>query len=130
MGSRELALRIAGLARGKGGEDLVAIDVSELLGYTDYLVICTARNERQAKAIADEVQLRLKHDQELLPRRVEGLPEARWILADYLDCVLHVFVAETRGLYRLEQLWGEAPRLELPAGDDGSPDAGDVRRRA
>jgi ribosome-associated protein len=119
-----LARRIAALAEAKGGTELVAIDVSDLIGYTDVLVICTARNERQAKAIADEVQLRLKHDDDLLARRVEGLPEARWVLIDYLDCVLHVFVAEARELYRLEQLWGEAPRLEL---DDGP---GDVRRRA
>jgi ribosome-associated protein len=119
-----LARRIAALAEAKGGTELVAIDVSDLIGYTDFLVICTARNERQAKAIADEVQLRLKHDDDLLARRVEGLPEARWVLIDYLDCVLHVFVAEARELYRLEQLWGEAPRLEL---DDGP---GDVRRRA
>jgi len=124
MDPAALARRIAAVADEKGGTDLVAIDVSELLGYTDFLVICTARNERQAKAVAEEVQFRLKHDDGLLPRRVEGLPEARWILVDYLDCILHVFVAETRELYRLEQLWGEAPRLDL--GDL----AGDVRRRA
>lgn len=118
-----MARRIAALAEGKGGAELVVIDVSELLGYTDFLVICTARNERQAKAISDEVQLRLKREDGLLARRVEGLPEARWVLVDYLDCVLHVFVAETRELYRLEQLWGEAPRLELEG-------AGDVRRQA
>ncbi len=126
MDSEALAKRIAALADDKGATDLVAINVSELLGYTDFLIIGTARNERQAKAITDEVQFRLKHDEELLPRRVEGLPEARWILVDYLDCILHVFVAETRDLYRLEQLWGEAPRIDL--GDlEG---AGDVRRRA
>ena len=119
-----LARRIAAIADDKGATDIVAIDVSELLGYTDYLVICTARNERQAKAIAEEVQLRLKREDELIAKRVEGLPEARWVLVDYLDCILHVFVAETRELYRLEQLWGEAPRLDVAAG------AGDVRRRA
>ena len=124
MESEALARRIAALAVEKGGTDAVAIDVSELLGYTDFLVICTARNERQAKAIAEEVQFRLKHDDDLLPGRVEGLPEARWILADYIDCVLHVFVAEARELYRLEQLWGEAPRLDLGTSADG------VRRRA
>ena len=94
-----------------------------MVGYTDYLVICTARNERQVKAIHDEVQLRLKHDDGLLPRRAEGLPEARWVLLDYLDCILHIFVPETRDLYRLEQLWGEAPRLELGLGGDADPPA-------
>ncbi len=111
--SKALAIRVATVADSKGATDIVALDVSSILGYTDVLVICTARNERMAKAIADEVQFRLKHDDELLPRRVEGLPEARWVLVDYLDCILHVFVEETRDLYRLDQLWGEAPRIDL-----------------
>ena len=109
----ELARRIAELADSKKAEDVVALDVGAIVGYTDVLVICTARNERQVKAIHDEVYIRLKHEDELLPRRVEGLPEARWVLLDYLDCILHVFVPETRELYRLEQLWGEAPPLDL-----------------
>ena len=113
MTPQELARRIATIADDKQATDIVALDVGEILGYTDALVICTARNERLAKAIHDEVQVRLKHEDELLPRRVEGLPEARWVLLDYLDCILHVFVPETRGLYRLDQLWGEAPRIDL-----------------
>lgn len=120
-----MARRIAALAEGKGGAELVVIDVSELLGYTDFLVICTARNERQAKAISDEVQIRLKREDGLLPSRVEGLPEARWVLLDYLDVILHVFVPETRDHYRLEQLWGEAPRLELGLGEDSARVAGE-----
>ena len=124
MAPEALARRIVAVADDKGATDLVAIDVSDLLGYTDFLIIGTASNERQAKAIAEEVQYRLKHDDGLLAKRVEGLPEARWILVDYIDCILHVFVTETRELYRLEQLWGEAPRIDL--GDL----AGDVRRRA
>ena len=124
MTPEQLALRIAELADSKLATDIVALDVGEIVGYTDVLMICTARNERQAKAIAEEVQFRLKREDELIAKRVEGLPEARWILVDYLDCILHVFIAETRDLYRLEQLWGEAPRLDLPEG------AGDVRRRA
>ena len=94
---------------------MVALDMRDLVGYTDFLVICTARNERQAKAIHDEVYQRLKHDDGLLPATVEGEGEARWVLIDYLDCVLHVFVPELRERYRLEVLWGEAPRLELGA---------------
>jgi ribosome-associated protein len=113
MTSEQLAKRIAEIADSKKAEDIVAIDVGEILGYTDVLVICTARNERQAKAIHDEVHLRLKQDDGLLPRRVEGLPEARWVLLDYLDCILHVFVPETRELYRLDQLWGEGRRIDL-----------------
>ena len=114
--SEELVRLIAGIADEKLGADLVALDVGELVGYTDFLLICTARNERQAKAIHDEVYQRLKRDQNKLPATVEGNTEARWILMDYLDCVFHVFVPELRERYRLEVLWGEAPRLELDVG--------------
>jgi ribosome-associated protein len=92
---------------------MVALDVSSLVGYTDVLMVCTARNERQAKAIHDEVRERMKRDHGLLPAAVEGETEARWVLMDYLDCVLHIFVAELRERYRLEVLWGEAPHVEL-----------------
>jgi ribosome-associated protein len=110
-----LLREIAAIVADKLGEDLVALDVGDLVGYTDYMLICTARNERLAKAIHDEVYHRLKREHERLPARVEGEVEARWVLMDYLDCVLHVFVPELRDRYRLEVLWGEAPRVELPA---------------
>jgi ribosome-associated protein len=113
MSSEELARRLAAIADDKKGSDLMALDVRALVGYTDYLVICTARNERQAKAIHDEVHLRLKREHGLLAASVEGEADGRWVLMDYLDCVLHVFVPELRERYRLEVLWTEAPRLEL-----------------
>ncbi|HEX6669758.1 MAG TPA: ribosome silencing factor [Gemmatimonadales bacterium] len=112
--SEALARRIAELADAKGASELVALDVRPLVGYTDFLVICTARNERQAKAIHDEVHHKLK-DEGRLPARVEGESEAEWVLADYLDCVLHVFTPEARERYRLEVLWGEAETLDLGA---------------
>ncbi len=113
QGSARLAKRIAQVADAKQADELVALDMRELVGYTDFLVICTARNERHAKAIHDEVYQRLKHDDELLPANVEGDREARWVLMDYLDCVLHVFVPELRERYRMEVLWGDAPQLDL-----------------
>ncbi len=112
--SEGLVRRIAGIADDKKAGDLVALDVRSLVGYTDYLVICTARNERQAKAIHDEVYHQLKREG-LLPARVEGEREAEWILMDYLDAILHVFTPEMRERYRLEVLWGEAKRLEVPS---------------
>ncbi len=114
--SADLARRIAAIVDDKKGEEIVAVDVSELVSYTDFLVIATARNERQAKAIADEVRLRLKQDDGLLPARAEGEGEARWVLLDYLDCVLHVQVPEMRDRYRLDRLWGEAGGLDLGLG--------------
>jgi ribosome-associated protein len=111
--SEAMARLLAEIADAKKGEDIVALDMRSLVGYTDFLVVCTARNERQAKAIHDDVHLQLKRDHGLLPANVEGEAEARWVLMDYLDCVLHVFVPELRDRYRLEVLWAEAPRLEL-----------------
>jgi ribosome-associated protein len=112
MRADELARRLASIADDKKGTDLVALDVRSLVSYTDYLVICTARNERQAKAIHDDVYHQLKRDG-WLPARIEGEREAEWVLMDYLDAVLHIFTPELRERYRLEVLWGEADRLEL-----------------
>lgn len=109
----DLARLIATIVDDKKGEEIVALDVSELVSYTDFLVIATARNDRQAKAIVDEVRLRLKRDEDLLPARAEGEGEASWVLLDYIDCVLHVQVPDMRERYRLDRLWGEAETLEL-----------------
>jgi ribosome-associated protein len=111
--SEAIARLMAEVADAKKAEDIVALDMRTLVGYTDFLVVCTARNERQAKAIHDDVHLRLKREHGLLPANVEGQAESRWVLMDYLDCVLHVFVPELRERYRLDVLWAEAPRLEL-----------------
>jgi ribosome-associated protein len=83
--------------------------------YTDFLVICTGGNPRQTKAIFDEVHGRLKAEERVLPHSVEGATEATWIVADYLDAVLHVFTPEARAYYRLEELWGDVPSVEVEA---------------
>jgi ribosome-associated protein len=111
--SEGLARRLADLADAKGATEIVVLDMRQLASYTDFLTICTARNERQAGAIVDEVKLRLKQENDLLPGGVEGNGAAGWIVLDYLDAVLHVFTAEARQRYGLEELWHEAPRLEL-----------------
>jgi ribosome-associated protein len=85
------------------------LDLRGALGYTDMFVIATGNTERQTKAIHDGIHLALKNEHGLLPRRVEGIGEARWILMDYLDVVVHLFTPETRDFYRLEQLWGDVP---------------------
>ena len=83
--------------------------------FTDFFVIATGRNARQTKAIFDEVSGVLKREHELLPRSSAGVGEASWIVADYLDVVLHLFTPETRGFYRLEELWSDVPSVELEA---------------
>jgi ribosome-associated protein len=113
MDPEALARKLAQLADSKQAREILALDMRGLVSYTDFLVICTGRNERQAAAIADEVGLRLKRDESLLPRGVEGAPAGGWTVLDYLDCVLHVFTPQARDRYRLEMLWADAPRLEL-----------------
>ncbi len=87
--------------------------------YTDYFVICTGRNPRQTTAIFDEVQQTLKRDCRLVPRHVSGAREGTWILVDYLDAVLHVFTPEARAYYRLEELWGDVPSVEVASAASG-----------
>ena len=114
--SLEQARRIAGLAQDKLAQDVVILDMRPACSYTDYFVICTGQNPRQTVSIYDEVQRRLKQDARLLPSSVDGQREASWIVADYLDVVLHVFTPEARAYYRLEDLWGDAPPVEVAAG--------------
>ena len=83
--------------------------------YTDYLVICTGQNPRQAKAIYDEVHATLKAESRTLPTSVDGGCEASWIVADYLDVVLHVFTPDARKYYALEDLWGDVPSISVEA---------------
>ena len=83
--------------------------------YTDFFVLATGQNPRQTKAIFDEVHSQLKQEAKLLPRAVDGAAEAEWIIADYLDVVLHVFTPDARRFYRLEELWGDVPTLTLEA---------------
>ena len=92
--------------------DIVALDLRSVAGYTDFFVICSGNTDRQTKAIHDAIHKGLKDEHGLLPRRVEGASEARWILMDYLDVVVHVFTPDTRNHYRLESVWGDVPRSD------------------
>ena len=109
MTPRDLLEEIARYAADKKAIDVVELDLREVLGYTDYFVVCSGNTGRQAKAIHDGILEGLKRDHELLPRRVEGAGGAEWILMDYLDVVVHIFTPDVRAYYRLEELWGEAP---------------------
>ena len=109
LAPEELAQRIAEIASSKVAQDIRVFDLREIVSYTDFFVICSGGTERQTKAIHDAIYQELKDQNGLLPRRVEGLTESRWILMDYLDAVIHIFTPEARSFYRLEQLWGEVP---------------------
>lgn len=121
--SEQLARQLATIADSKKAEEVIVLDMRKLVAYTDFLVICTARNERQARAIVDEVRVRVKRESGLLPGGVDGGGEAGWTILDYLDCVLHVFTPEARERYGLEELWRDAPRLELDLDAPEAPEA-------
>ena len=108
----EQARRTAALCQEKLATDVTILDMRGVCDFTDFFVIATGRNARQTKAIYDEVAGVLKKEHELLPRASAGVTEATWILADYLDVVLHLFTPETRGFYRLEELWAGAVKVE------------------
>ncbi len=114
--AEETAGAAAAYASDRKALEIVQLDLRGMIGYTDYFVICTGRTYRQTKAIHDAIHAGMKAEHGMLPRRVEGLSEARWILMDYLDVVVHVFTPETREYYRLEQLWGEAPARAVGVG--------------
>jgi ribosome-associated protein len=107
--SQELLAEIARYATDKKAGEVVELDLRDVLGYTDWFLICTGNTERQTKAIHDGILAGCKHEHGTLPRRVEGFSKGDWILMDYLDVVVHIFTPVTREYYRLEQLWGEVP---------------------
>ena len=116
VSSEALARRIAGVALDKKAADVVVLDMRDVVSYTDFLVIATGNTERQTKAIQEGIHQEMKHaegGERRVPGRVEGAAEARWILMDYLDVVVHVFIPAARDYYRLETLWGEVPSLEV-----------------
>jgi ribosome-associated protein len=112
--SKEWALIAAESAAEKKAENVVALEVAELLVVTDYFVIATGRTDIQVRSIADEIEHGLWERAHRKPIGREGAQEGKWVLLDYGDLVIHVFQPQEREFYRLEKLWGEAPRLELP----------------
>ena len=114
LSPEETVAAVTELAADRKALDIVQLDLRGMIGYADYFVICNGRTDRQTRAIHDAIHEGMKA-RGVLPRRVEGLSEGRWILMDYLDVVVHVFTPDTREYYRLEQLWGEAPSLAVGA---------------
>ena len=99
------------MAADKKAEEIVVLDLREISTFTDFFVICSAASEPQLKAIAGEIETRLKEDDKIRPAAVDGFPASQWIVLDYLQVVVHIFHREKRAFYSLEDLWGDAPRL-------------------
>jgi ribosome-associated protein len=102
----------AAAASAKKGNDIVALDVGDILSITDAFVITSAGNVRQVRTIVDEVEKVMKEQLSAPPTSVEGLDDATWVLLDFGDIVVHVFLDATRAYYELERLWADAPRID------------------
>ncbi len=109
---KEMVTAAAAAAAEKQATDVIILDVAEVLNITDFFLICSGKNDRQAKAIADEIR-RTIHELGGTPLRSAGEDLGDWILVDYGDFVVHVFTQEKREYYQLERLWSDAPKLEV-----------------
>jgi ribosome-associated protein len=103
----------ANIAADKKAEDIIALDLRGHSSFTDFYVICSGSSEPQLKAIAGEVEARLKKDLGRRPLGVDGYPLSQWVVADYGDVVMHIFHTTKREHYQLEELWNDAPRLKI-----------------
>lgn len=110
--STERALAAARAADEKQGTEIVVLDVGEVLSIVDWFVVVAAANPRQVRTIAEVVEEHVKRLGGGGPLRVEGLDDARWVLLDFGDVVVHVFLDEVRRFYELERLWGDVGRLD------------------
>ena len=115
MSSSQLAARIAAHADDRKARDIVELDLRSVVDYTDFFVICSGGSDRQVKAIVEAIEVGCKAELGIVPRRIEGATQAQWVLMDYLDVVVHVFVPEVREFYALERLWGEVPSRAIGA---------------
>jgi len=109
----QLARLCAEFAANKKAENIQVLDLRSLVSFADYFVICSGTSEPHLKAIAGEIQERLRDEYGTRPHNVDGYPMSQWIVVDYYDVLVHIFHTEKRAFYSLEDLWSDAPRLEL-----------------
>lgn len=107
----------------KKGRDILVLDVHDVSGFTDIFILTTADSDLQVRAITESVRMKLKEDADERPWHVEGTDYMQWVLMDYVDLVVHIFLPAKREFYALEMLWGDAPRETVV--DDGN--AADVQ---
>ena len=113
MTSEELARLCAACAADKHAEEVVVLDLRGISTFTDFFVICSGTSEPQLKAIAGGITERIRDEHHLKPNAVDGYPLSQWVIVDYGSVVVHIFHEVKRELYSLEDLWSDAPRLEL-----------------
>jgi ribosome-associated protein len=111
MDSRKLAFLCRQLADDKKAEDIVILDVRELSSVTDYFVIASGTSEPHLRAIVEEITDKLREEEHLRPRAIDGAVQTAWVVLDYFDVIVHVMRRDVRERYDLETLWGDAPRV-------------------
>jgi ribosome-associated protein len=112
LNSKKVAEQIANLIFNKKGYDVKIIDLQKIASFADYFVICSADSDTQVRAIADEIDKKLR-DEGIKCWHKEGMTALSWVLMDYVDVVVHIFKKESREYYNIEKLWGDAPTYEV-----------------
>ncbi|MCJ7438670.1 MAG: ribosome silencing factor, partial [Acidimicrobiia bacterium] len=105
------ALVVAAAVSAKSGHDVVVLDVGPIISIIECFVLASATNTRQVRTIVDEIEQALREHDDSRPISIEGRDDATWVLLDYGDIVVHVFLEETRAFYDLDRLWADAPRI-------------------
>jgi ribosome-associated protein len=108
----DLARVIAGIADAEHGSDVLVLEVGDVLGVTEYFVIVSASNRRLVRTLVDEIEVQTREHTGRSPLRSEGVRENQWVLVDYGDVVVHVFLAEVREFYEIERLYTDVPKVD------------------
>ena len=112
MDNRELAIHIGEILSAKKAEHIIVLGIAEQSSFADYFVNVTAMNERQLAALADEAEDQLAKEG-IIPKNIEGKPSSGWILMDYGDIVVNLFLPEQRDMYQLEKIWGDGKFISI-----------------
>ena len=112
----DLARVIAGIADAEHGSDVLVLEVGDVLGVTEYFVIVSASNRRLVRTLVDEIEVQTREHTGRSPLRSEGVRENQWVLVDYGDVVVHVFLAEVREFYEIERLYTDVPKVDWSDG--------------
>jgi len=112
LDNRELALKVGEVLSAKKAEDVIALGIAEQSSFADFFVNATAMNERQLAALANEVEDQLAKEG-IIPKNIEGKPPSGWMLMDYGDIVVNLFLREQREMYQLEKIWGDGEFIAI-----------------
>ena len=112
MDNKDIAIHIGEILSGKKAENVVVLGIAEQSSFADFFVNATAMNERQLSALTDEVEDRLANDG-MIPKNIEGKPPSGWMLMDYGDIVVNIFLPQQRGMYQIEKIWSDGELIAI-----------------